>query len=312
MQALAIDLGGTHAKCAVVRDGAVLAACEATANASLLQPLLPFFADTLHRLLAETGSRAEDCAGLVIGFCGLADSQANCVVSTDEKYEDAPQIDLARWVRETFGIPFRIENDARLALLGEVTEGAGRGAADAVMVTIGTGVGGAAMMGGRLVRGKHGQAGCLGGHLLANWNGRRCNCGAIGCVESEASTWALPAIAREWPGFAESELAKEKILDFAAVFRATEAGDQVAREILCRSIRVWSAAAVSLIHAYDPEVMIFGGGVVNRADIILPRIEEYVHKHAWTPWGKVHIVRSGLGSDAALYGAIPLLKEFGA
>lgn len=308
MDVLAIDLGGTHVKCAIVRDGSILA-CREIAPSSQLEPLLPVLASTLAALLKEVYLSPGSCAGLVIGFCGLVDACANRVTSTNGKYDDAPNLDLAEWARETFQMPFRIENDVRLALLGEVNAGAARNATEVLMVTIGTGIGGAAMMNGQLVRGKHHQAGCLGGHLLANWNGRRCTCGALGCAEAEASTWALPAIAREWPGFAASALANEDLLDFAALFRAADSGDRVANEILSRSIRIWSAATVSLIHAYDPELIVFGGGVMNRAEAILPQIQAYVDQHAWTPWGKVTIVRGALGSDAALYGAIPLLKE---
>ena len=158
--------------------------------------------------LAAAGVPVSACAGLAFGFCGLVDTVAGRVLSTNAKYDDAPGLDLPRWCRESFGLRFRIENDARLALLGERHAGAAQGTDDAVMMTLGTGIGGVALIGGRLLRGKHFQAGVLGGHLVADFEGRPCTCGGVGCVEAEASSWALPDICRATPGFEASALAR--------------------------------------------------------------------------------------------------------
>ena len=166
MKALAIDLGGTHATCAVVNDGTILAEeVVSTDGTQGLNPVLPLFAKTFRNLLQKTGAAANDCLGLAFSFCGLADTRIGRVVSTNQKYDDAVGIDFMAWSQREFGLPLRIENDARMALLGETYAGAARGYEDVVMTTLGTGIGGAAMIGGKLVRGKHAQAGCLGGHL---------------------------------------------------------------------------------------------------------------------------------------------------
>jgi hypothetical protein len=123
---------------------------------------------------------SRDVAGVAIGFAALVDSRVNRILSTDGKYEDVKDIDLAKWVRENIGLPTRIENDARMALLGESYAGAALGFTDVVMMTLGTGIGGVAMIEGKLLRGKHAQAGCLGGahsgsiqwpamHLWGDW-----------------------------------------------------------------------------------------------------------------------------------------------
>lgn len=250
---------------------------------------------------------ASQCEGLALGFCGLADARIGRVVSTNKKYEDAPSIDFQEWSRQELGLRFAIENDARMALLGERHAGAARGCDDVVMITLGTGIGGAAMIEGKLLRGKHAQAGCLGGHLPAKVGGRPCTCGAIGCVEAEASGWSLPLLAREWPGFATSKLANCQDLDFKTLMDQADVGDRIAREILDSCLRVWATGAVGLIHAYDPERIVIGGGVMHRADVVLPYIQHYVNQHAWTPWGKVKIVAAQLGNNAGLLGAIPLL-----
>ena len=306
--AIAIDLGGGHATIAVVKGDQVLASHRIPLDsAEALRPALDVFAAAIRKLLGELQMKASGCEGVALGFCGLADARLGRVVSTNKKYEDAPTIDFNAWSRKEFGLRFGIENDARMALLGERHAGAARGCDDLVMITLGTGIGGAAMIEGKLLRGRHAQAGCLGGHLPAKVGGRPCTCGAIGCLEAEASGWALPLVAREWKGFARSKLAAQANINFQILFELADAGDQVAGEIREYCLEVWAAGAVGLIHAYDPEKIVMGGGVMRSAAIILPYIQAYVNEHAWTPWGKVEVVAAQLGNDAGLFGAIPLL-----
>lgn len=308
--AISIDLGGSHATVAIVRGAELLATSEVALDSSKpLAPVLDIFARMVRELLAKLNMPAEDCIGIALGFCGLADARIGRVVSTNQKYDDAPSIDFRAWSQREFGLPFAIENDARMALLGEHHVGAAKGYDNVVMVTLGTGIGGAALIEGKLLRGKHAQAGCLGGHLPAKVGGRQCTCGAIGCVEAEASGWALPLIAKEWPGFAQSKLSEGEV-NFRALFELASKNDQVAFQIREHCLKVWATGAVGLIHAYDPEIMVYGGGVMRSANLILPFIKSYADKHAWTPWGKVQVVEAKLGNNAGLFGAVPLLSEF--
>jgi glucokinase len=307
--AIGIDLGGTHATIALVKDDQVIGSHRVSLNsAQPLRPALDVFAQAIRKLLAELQIDATKCEGLALGFCGLADARIGRVVSTNKKYEDAPSIDFDAWCRQEFGLRFVIENDARMALLGERHAGAARGCDNVVMITLGTGIGGAAMIEGKLLRGKHAQAGCLGGHLPARVGGRPCTCGAIGCLEAEASGWSLPFLASEWRGFSASKLAGQDNIDFKVLFELADGGDRVAVEILDYCLKVWATGAVGLIHAYDPERIVIGGGVMRSAAVIIPHIQAYVNQHAWTPWGKVEIVAAQLGNDAGLFGAIPLLS----
>jgi glucokinase len=248
-----------------------------------------------------------DIAGIAIGFAALVDFRVNRVLSTDGKYEDVKDIDLAKWIHENVGLPARIENDARMALLGESYAGAARGFTDVVMMTLGTGIGGVAMIEGKLLHGKHAQAGCLGGHIPAVFNGRPCVCGAVGCAEAEASGWSLPLVVREWPGATDSTLSRYPNVGFKELFEEAASGDKVAVAIRDRCLNVWAATAVGLVHAYDPEIIVIGGGVMKSANVIIPYIESYVHKYSWTPWGKVQVCAAELGNHAVLMGAVPLL-----
>jgi len=306
MKVLAIDIGGTHVSCGAVDDQRLLEVrCIKTDSGGRLANLLPLLTQTIREL---SRAHEDNFAGIGFGFCGLVDIAAGRIVSTNHKYSDATDIDLPSWALEEFDLPLVLENDARLALLGERHSGAAQNSDDVVMMTLGTGIGTAAVMGGRLVRGKHFQAGCLGGHFTIVASGRLCSCGARGCFEAEASTYALPDMCRTWRGFEASPLAYEAKLDFATLFRWAQA-DVVASQIRSRCIEIWAACALSLVHAYDPELLLLGGGVMKSSYPILTAIQEHIDSYAWTPWGKVRIGAARLGSNAALLGAVPLLKE---
>lgn len=306
MKALSIDLGGSHATVAVVEDTRILISREISADAGAgLLPLLPIFKSIFYEMLAAIDTRIEDCIGLAIGIAAM--TAGGRILSTNQKFEDAPNIDLPAWCLSEFGIPFAMENDARMALIGEWYAGAARGAEDVVMITLGTGIGGAAMAGGKVYRTKQVQGGCLGGHIPVLFTGRRCTCGGYGCMEAEASGWALPLIAQEWPGFADSRLAQVRNINFRALFESVKENDRVAREILDRCLHVWAVGTVGLIHAYGPERVIIGGGVMKSGDMILPYIQEYAREFSWTPSGVVQVIAASLGSDSGILGAIPLL-----
>jgi len=304
MKILAVDLGGTHAACALVDETQILAreTVDLPGSASLRAAL-----DAIEGPLSRIHA-AHHADAIGFGFCGLVDSRNTRIRSTNGKYTDAVSLDLSAWSRQTFGLPLRLENDARLALLGECHAGAAQGETDVVMFTLGTGIGGVAMINGRLLRGKHEQAGVLGGHIPVTLTGRRCTCGGLGCAESEASGWSLPLVAGEWPGFETSALASRRI-DFENLFSCAAAGDPVARELVDHCLKVWGAAAVAAIHSFDPEILVYGGGVMKSADAILPFLQEYVRQNAWTPWGTVGVRAAQLGNDAALLGVVPLFKQ---
>jgi len=309
-RALALDMGGTHIGCGVLEQDRLLAQMSLDAEgASSLAGLLPAVTDTLRSLLREAGLTAQECVGIAIGFPGIVDVRNGAIHSTLKKYEDAPELDLAGWARKEFDLPLRIENDARMALMGEQYAGAGRGVDNIVMMTLGTGIGSATILHGRLLRGVHGHAGCLGGHLTVKFDGRQCHCGNIGCAEAEASGWSMPLMAREWPGFLESTLAEVKNPGFLELFTHAKKGDRVAGELRERCLRVWAANAVSLVHAYDPEMVILGGGVIQDPELVLPFVQEYLNTHTWSSWGKAQVRAAALGNAAALFGAVPLLAE---
>ena len=308
---LACDVGGTLIKFGLVRNGRLLARDEIDAEAYLgLARALERTARAARLLCRKAGVVPRELDGFGLSFPGIIEPQTGRILSTPAgKFDDARKLDVPKLVERLLGLPALVCNDANAALAGEWRFGAARGCRSAVMMTLGTGIGASAIIDGMPLRGQHGQAGCLGGHFTANVDGRKCLCGNIGCAESEASTWTLATQARAHPAFATSRLARMKTLDYAAVFRAAARGDKLAVELRDRSVRVWSAALVNLIHAYDPECAVIGGGIMRSGAIILPRVRRYVHEHAWTPWGKVRIKAAALGNNAGMLGVASLFHE---
>ena len=305
MTLLGLDLGGSHSSCTLIQGQTILATEHLSfADSTRFATVEPEIAAALQRLAQ---SSPEPVSGLGVGFCGLVDSRRNCVSSTNGKYEDAPGFDFNAWSGRTLGIPVRLENDARLALRGEMYAGAARGVADVVMFTLGTGIGGVAAMEGKPLLGAHSQAGVLGGHIQVRAHGRRCTCGGHGCAESEAAGWSLPLVCREWPGFEHSRLATSP-LDFKNLFAAA-GNDIVAREVLDHCLTVWGMMTVAAVHSFDPDLIVFGGGVMRSADGILPFLQKYVDENTWSPWGKARIVRAQLDDHAAALGVPTLFLE---
>ncbi len=310
MKVLSLDMGGTHVGCAVVEDDKLLGSSEISLHGELrLAKVLPMMEQEMLRLARSIDVDISECRGVAIGFPGIVDFRTSHIMSTLGKYDDAPGIDIGAWSKKAFGLPMGIENDARMALLGEHYVGAAVGQTDVVMLTLGTGIGGTVMMDGRLVRGAHAHAGSLGGHFVVDLNGRKCKCSGIGCSEAEASGSTLPEIARGWPGFAESCLNDGAPTNFKALFSGAAKGDRVASEIRDRCLHVWAANVVTQVLAYDPAIVVIGGGVMRSADMIIPFIQNYLNEHSWVVWGKPRVLAAKLGNDAALLGGVPLMRE---
>ncbi|HYG24221.1 MAG TPA: ROK family protein [Verrucomicrobiae bacterium] len=310
MTCLAVDFGGTRIKLGIVRDGSVLAHRVIAAQSD--QPLasrLEAVAAALEALCQEQGIATGTCDGIGFSYPSIIDRRNARILDHFGKFGDASTIDLRGWSRERLRLPLAIDNDARMALIGEWRHGAGRGCDNCVIVTLGTGIGVSAVIESHVLRGVHGQAGILGGHITLQPAGPQCVCGNKGCAEVAASTSVIGKLAREHPAFGSSALAREDVVDYAAIFRLAAKGDACSVALREQSLQVWSALVVNLIHVFDPERVILGGGIMGSGSVIVPAIQAYVERHAHTPWGKVTVVQSSLGDHAALVACEWLVQE---
>lgn len=256
MVRLLVDLGGTTVKRALSTNGDLVVAPEFAASGADVRDQVA--------TAALSDLAGERPTAVALAAPGVVDAAGRRLLRAHDKYDDLLGVDLAGWAEDTFDAPAVVENDARAALLGEVSSGCADDARDAVVITLGTGIGTAAMIDGALVRGRHGHAGILGGHQTIDLTAARCPCGNVGCAESLASGWALA-----------SHGGLRQLITNAD-------RDPGAAAVLERCVAVWGSTVVSLCHAYDPAVVVVTGGVMRAADRILGPLTDWVHRHLWS------------------------------
>lgn len=196
-------------------------------------------------------------AGVGVSAAGLVDADGQrYLFGAHLPWRDVP---VRERLEHDLGVPVVLDNDANCALWAELAAGAARGRSSVLMVTIGTGIGGAIALGGRLVRGAHGLAGEFG-HMQVVPDGLRCECGLHGCWEQYCSGRALERVTR---------VALGRHLDGPEVTALARSGDQVARQSIA-SIGTWLGVGVAgLVSAFDPELVVIGGGVSAVGDLLL-------------------------------------------
>jgi glucokinase len=285
----ALDLGGTRIKFGLISNGqCVVTSSLAIPSSERFATVLPLIEAEIYRMMRESGFTRLD--GIGMAFPTIVDSDRMRLLYQYVKYTDANDLDLTTWAKARWNATLVMENDARAALVGEWQFGAGKGVDNLVMVTLGTGVGSAALVNGRLLKGSHYLAGNLGGHQTIRFDGKRCNCGNVGCLESEASSWALPEMIKRHVLYPESPFAQGENSDFEAVFRLATAGDSLAISIRDHCLEAWAAGILNLVYAYDPDRIVLGGGVMHSAALILPFIQQKIAQAAWLPANAVQVV----------------------
>lgn len=300
---IAIDLGGTVVKLGLVRGGQVVAggAIDGHSERGLAQ-VLPRLRDTMLAI------RANDTHAVGLALPTLVDSRTTRVLAPMKgKYDGIDHFDLPAWCRAEFDLPLKLENDAHAALLGEWRFGAARDCIDAVAITLGTGIGTSAVLRGKALRGAHGLAGNMGGHLVVEPQGYPCVCGGRGCVEAQQHLHAVRDIARRDPRFASSALHSLGDFRYGDLFQHRTT-DALAHDLVARSLDLWGALVVSMIHSFDPARVVVSGGIMRSREVILPHLQSFADR-ALTPGGRVQVVAAQLGDDAALLGVASLFTH---
>ena len=290
MVTYSMDIGGTRMKLALIQDGKILSERNVEAfRFGKYKDNLDIAEREGKAMMKELGITRIN--GLGIAFPGLVNPVKKVVTSANAKFVDAIGFDLTGWVKKTFDCPFILDNDSNAALIGEMTYGVAQDTKDAVMMIFGTGVGAAAVMGGKLVRGKHFQAACIGGHMVVEFgeNATPCNCGNIGCMEANGSSRALPVLAEKDPLYPESALSKLDRINYRNLKECADAGDELAQKLMKRSIGAWSANLSNLVIAYDPEVIVLSGGVSRMGEALRKPLQEHINKYTWTAWGNPEV-----------------------
>ncbi len=290
-----MDYGGTNVKAGVfLEDGTVLRfeqkPLSEFSSGELLENLLAFAAEVSRGHALQAGGFA---------IKGLVDSRKGTVEEDIGAGSLLAGIDLRAAFSGALGVPFVLENDARAYAWGEWLFGAGRGARVMACMTLGTGIGCAVVADGRPYRGAGQTGGLLGGHLSIDRNGPQCPCGNRGCLELYCSATALHHRLREL----HPELAGKSEDVLAGFFGHVREKDSRYESSFLEFIDNLALGVVNVVHAYGPDVVVVGGGVMKSADVILPPLVERVHRMAWTyPRGSVRIGSARLHERAAALG----------
>ena len=291
--AVGIDIGGTKMAVAAVDAAGRIAARIAlpTEPGKGFPRAVDRLSEAVRQVLAQAGWQARDLAGIGIGCAGPLDPKRG-LIRNIYTLADWMDCDIVAPLRERFGVPAWLENDADAAAVGECLAGAGRGADPVVMLTFGTGVGGAALVGGEIYRGVRGEHPELG-HVPALPDGPECYCGTRGCLEAVASGTAIGK-AGQTAGFADAR----------AVFAAAKGGDAAARRVLDRALPGTAAAVWAFLHTFLPQRLILGGGVMDdHFDVFAAALKPVLAAATMMPRGEVEVVRAALGNDAGIVGA---------
>lgn len=315
---IGIDVGGQTTKMGIVdARGTVLAQnVVRTDTFETVDPYLEDVKNGLNELIGKVGAE-----GLIRGI-GVGAPNANYYTGNIENAVNIAwasgkgSIPFARLLSEKMqGLPVALTNDANAAAVGEVTYGAARGMKDFIMITLGTGVGSGIIINGQVLYGHDGFAGELG-HTCAvrGGNGRPCNCGRTGCLETYCSATGVARTAKEWllmDPDTPSRLRGLQTITSKDVFEAAKEGDEMAIRIFEFTGRILGESLADFVAFSAPEAIVLFGGLARAGELLRKPLEESMNKNMLSLWkDKVQIVFSQLKeSDAAILGASALAWE---
>jgi glucokinase len=312
---LGFDIGGTRTKAGVVgADGQVRRThLEETGHEpfAVVWDKLLAYADGA---LAELGS--ETLCGAGIAAPGLVEPTFG-VRNLPGKVPGIEDFPMRARLEEHLGVPVRCLNDGAAATLAEWRFGAARGYQDVVGLTLGTGLGAGAILGGRPLTSRHLAAAVSFGHATVDVGGRSCLCGNRGCAETLVSANAVVGrmrdyVARKVPSTITDAFEHEPgRISFQTLVQGIEAGDRVAAEIMAEFTRDLGATIVTAIHVYDPEVVVLAGGPMAQAEHFLPQVQAYVDRYAFRyPKDRViPVLRAERSDHAGVLGAVALVMQ---
>jgi glucokinase len=308
-----LDVGGTTMKAAVVTDEGRPLSKPVVMDTNPEQGQeagLETMCETIRRAVAAANLTLNEITAIGVATPGLGDIKKGLIIDPPnlKPWKNVPVRD---YVAKAFGKPTAYQNDANAAAYGEFWVGAGRGAKSMVLFTLGTGVGGGIIIDDKIIEGEHSHGGELGHMRIAMPDtGRQCGCGARGCLEAYASATNVVRRAREdmacWRGpskLREYYTANDDDFTSKVIFELAVDGDELAKKVVDDTAYYLALGACAVIATVDPEMIVFGGGMVAAGEWFRLRIEAYVKRFGLPyPTKSVKVAFAALGSDAGFIG----------
>lgn len=290
MKVIGIDIGGTKILGGIINTNGNLIKLKETPTQAKLgrEVILKNLFNTIDNLIDE------DTKGIGIGSAGRINFDTGVVEYATDNLPGWTGCNLKEILEKKYKIPVVVDNDVNAAAIGEMWLGSGKGYKSMLVMTIGTGVGGAIIYNGELIRGASWSAGEIG-HMILYPEGRQCNCGQRGCLEQYASG---TAIYKEY----NELLGEEKVSSAKEVFELYKENDDIAMKVINSFIKSLTLSIVSLKNIIDPEVFIIGGGVIDSKDLWWDKLKTILGRD-------VNVVPANLGGKATVFGAAKLILD---
>lgn len=311
---LGIDLGGTNIQSGVVDDSARPLSSISIETQAEKGPVvgLENLAEAGRRAVEASGLSWDQITGIGLGSPGTMDLSTGMLLEPPN-LPGWNQLPIRDQLAEKLGRPTVLQNDANAAAYGEYWAGAARDARSLVMLTLGTGIGCGIIVEGMIIEGRHSHGGECGHIIIQMENGRRCGCGGYGHLEAYASATALvkraqELLARETTPSPLRDLSAHDLTS-RAIDEAAQAGDELGRRLMKETAYYLAVGAVTLLHTIDPDMLLFGGGMIASGEGFLEEIRQHIQNMAFPAVSQgARVAYAELGGDAGFIGAAGCAK----
>jgi len=305
---IGVDLGGTKISCALADlTGNIIETQVVATNASEGEiAVLNRMINVIDKVMLNTNTTKEDIKAIGIGAPGPLDAKRGIIIEPANL--PFTNFDLVTPIKEKFNIPVYLDNDANAAVIGEFMFGAGKGTENMVYITVSTGIGGGAILNGKIYRGRTTNALEVGHTTVEPFSSARCNCGNLGCLEALSSGTAIAKRAKDAVlSNIDTTLKMYETITSYEVFKEAENGDKVAISIRDNALKYLGVGVTNIINTFDPDKVVIGGGVSKAGEIVFDKIKEVVAERGLkTITEGCEIVPAELGTDAGVIGAVAL------